>query len=643
LEIIQMGGIVSVQSNIEDMESNDAVSIAIDSSAPIICTENDLDCHHCEKQPCDQETKTQSTIDHVAVLLHPHFNQFLDFEQLTQLCLLNKYYLKTVKGNAKDLGYWQSMCNSLSARRGLYCPTEIVQPREFFFRELWPCNRKWQSSDADGGQNFRIRVGSRFRPGTKSQNRFALPLHQFLKVRAQQQSRDSSDKNAIFVGDKTPEQYLDPLLGTLMVNPVLLPHSRRVIDRSVARASKQDPFSGTPLVQSELIDLPDLANEIVEFRKKQFNVDISIDSQDAMGLVDSIDPKLLEAMVAVDQLNCAAERLLYDASHNNSRRAGPGEDVGGAGGAAIEGPEQDEDGAAPLAQAHNTHFDNDRALSMEEELLRDDEFGRDDARDGSSSRDGGASGASRWGKAKHDTARLIDVNGDTATVTMNVPGTGVRPFNFNQVFPDRDGQLAVYTQAARDIVVSALNGTNGCLLCYGQTGSGKTHTMFGPPDGSNPLSTVEVGGANGGVDSLSELNNICNGDNATGIVMRACAELLRAKLQFSARGEVTMIITAQFVEIYNETVTDLMTGRRVSIRRGTGEVSGALEVPVHCLEDAADLLRTGNLRKHFAATAMNDRSSRSHTALILHTSQTHHSTNMHVKSHLYLVDLAGSG
>lgn len=79
---------------------------------------------------------------------------------------------------------------------------------------------------------------------------------------------------------------------------------------------------------------------------------------------------------------------------------------------------------------------------------------------------------SRWSKVKSDSARIIDISGPKACVTMNVPGTGVRPFYFNKVFPDKDSQVEIYSQYARDIVVSALNGQNGCLLCYGQTGSG---------------------------------------------------------------------------------------------------------------------------------------------------------------------------
>ena len=95
---------------------------------------------------------------------------------------------------------------------------------------------------------------------------------------------------------------------------------------------------------------------------------------------------------------------------------------------------------------------------------------------GSSS--GGAQGgaddrfAPRWRKAEADSARIIEVSGSKACVTMNVPGSGVRPFYFSKVFPGQERQVSIYNSYARDIVVAALNGQNGCLLCYGQTSSG---------------------------------------------------------------------------------------------------------------------------------------------------------------------------
>ena len=99
----------------------------------------------------------------------------------------------------------------------------------------------------------------------------------------------------------------------------------------------------------------------------------------------------------------------------------------------------------------------------------------------------------------------------------------------------------------------------------------------------------------------------------------------------------------------------------MTIRRDNGEVSGALESEINSVENAVDILRAGHSRKKFAATAMNERSSRSHTAFIITILQkilssdnnnynndgkySFYNVNLQkdkmVRSQLYLVDLAG--
>jgi Kinesin motor domain len=51
-------------------------------------------------------------------------------------------------------------------------------------------------------------------------------------------------------------------------------------------------------------------------------------------------------------------------------------------------------------------------------------------------------------------------------------------------------------------------------------------------------------------------NGSCPG--STGIVMRACLEILQAKKDLAVRG-IQLTISAQFVEIYEEQVTDLLS------------------------------------------------------------------------------------
>merc|ERR1711916_71571 len=145
-----------------------------------------------------------------------------------------------------------------------------------------------------------------------------------------------------------------------------------------------------------------------------------------------------------------------------------------------------------------------------------------------------------WGE---NSARVLEVSKPKKTVTMNVPGSGVRPFYFTDVNDAETNQESVYVGGARSLVSSFLNGYNVCLLCYGQTGSGKTYTMFGPD--SNFSTDIK---------------------NSSGVVLRSCQELLMGAEALRKIG-ISVSYTAQFVEIYNEKCTDLLSGLECSIRR----------------------------------------------------------------------------
>lgn len=588
---------------------------------------------------------------HCNVLLQPYLLSFLDFPQLANLSLLSKEYYDRLKKDEISLGYWHAMCISLAGYYGLYLPKFIGNSRDYFFNEIWNLRHKWKLTENTTTQSFRIRIASRFRPGKLSTTRFALPLHQFLKVRASQATKN---KQQVFVGEKIPAHYQDALLGTLMKEPVKLSDSGQILDRSVAvscilRGGK-DPFTGTKLTAESLIPMPELAQEIALFRTKQENIDISLAQEDVLELVEQVDPRLIEALVEAEQIKHASHRVDYEASYEERY------------GISLSQIQQLENHfQVPIgAPFPNQDLDDDTddqpqtqqlplpITQLSNSLQRDeDDFEQailsGNANNSNSSND---SFGSRWRKVKSDnTARIIDINKQTATVTMNVPGVGVRPYHFNAVFPQLESQEKVYQKSARDVVVSAINGLNGCILCYGQTGSGKTHTMFGPDGTLHPPSNLSD------EMSIELLDQISDTKSDHGIVLRSCAEILRAKKHFEFRNEISLTIQMQYVEIYNETVTDLIsptavlqdhTSNVVTIRRATGELVGATMKTVHTIADIYDILHLGNLRKHFASTAMNDRSSRSHTILLVHLTQQQLSTQSMVKSLLYLVDLAGS-
>jgi kinesin family protein C2/C3 len=179
------------------------------------------------------------------------------------------------------------------------------------------------------------------------------------------------------------------------------------------------------------------------------------------------------------------------------------------------------------------------------------------------------------------------------------------------------------------MLVGALNGFRTCITCYGQTGSGKTHTLFGPPeviDDAN-YDHFERGLACRLLEELFE------------VAGKRPAEQSRPA-SLATRLNVAVAITC--VEIYNEQMTDLVTGRRVILRGGANVfLEGAAETPVASYADACQLLVAAQERKHVAETAMNARSSRAHTVLIVHLEQPGPNGQL-LRSSVHILDLAGS-
>lgn len=82
----------------------------------------------------------------------------------------------------------------------------------------------------------------------------------------------SQDSNSITVGTVPPTRFLDGMFGSLMRDPVQLPSSGVIVDRF--NAEKHIRHHGTDMVDdsslqtSNLIELQELKQEIVEWRKK---------------------------------------------------------------------------------------------------------------------------------------------------------------------------------------------------------------------------------------------------------------------------------------------------------------------------------------------------------------------------------------
>lgn len=75
------------------------------------------------------------------------------------------------------------------------------------------------------------------------------------------------------ITEDIPDTFLDPIMSTLMVDPVLLPSSKIIVDRStIARhllSDQTDPFNRSPLSMEDVIPDVDLKNQIESFLREK--------------------------------------------------------------------------------------------------------------------------------------------------------------------------------------------------------------------------------------------------------------------------------------------------------------------------------------------------------------------------------------
>lgn len=84
-------------------------------------------------------------------------------------------------------------------------------------------------------------------------------------------AKEEDDQEEDDLGE-IPDEFLDPLLANLMKDPVLLPRSQQVLDRSTIRShllsDPNDPFIRQPLKIEEVIELPDLKARITQWKQE---------------------------------------------------------------------------------------------------------------------------------------------------------------------------------------------------------------------------------------------------------------------------------------------------------------------------------------------------------------------------------------
>ncbi|ESQ27784.1 hypothetical protein EUTSA_v10018060mg [Eutrema salsugineum] len=197
---------------------------------------------------------------------------------------------------------------------------------------------------------------------------------------------------------------------------------------------------------------------------------------------------------------------------------------------------------------------------------------------------------------------------------------GLRQFKFNKVYSPNATQAEVFSDI-KPLVRSVLDGYNVCIFAYGQTGSGKTYTMSGP-------------------DGASEED--------WGVNYRALNDLF--KISQFRKGNINYEVGVQMVEIYNEQVLDLLSEdnsqKKLGILSTTTQnglaVPDASMYPVTSTSDVITLMEIGLQNRAVGSTALNERSSRSHSIVTVHVRGKDMKTGSVLYGNLHLVDLAGS-
>ncbi|EDW75459.2 uncharacterized protein Dwil_GK23870 [Drosophila willistoni] len=200
-------------------------------------------------------------------------------------------------------------------------------------------------------------------------------------------------------------------------------------------------------------------------------------------------------------------------------------------------------------------------------------------------------------------------------------------FSYDQVFyscdPDRKNyacQAKVFEKTACPLIDTAFEGYNACLFAYGQTGSGKSYSMMG-------IEALDDAALDGGPPH-----------DEAGIIPRFCHELFR-RIEAVRHQQLQVEVEVSYFEIYNEKIHDLLSVQQVvtagdstplqqhhqhqqqtrpALKVREHPIFGpyVVDLSAHSVDSYSALrnwLAVGNSQRATASTAMNDKSSRSHS------------------------------
>nr|XP_046258631.1 uncharacterized protein kif16bb isoform X2 [Scatophagus argus] len=240
-------------------------------------------------------------------------------------------------------------------------------------------------------------------------------------------------------------------------------------------------------------------------------------------------------------------------------------------------------------------------------------------------------------REKHLSSKVIVfMKGNTTSIRKPSPVRGdelkdngkIFSFDFSYDSTDRGrptfaSQEKIFHDLGSDVLKAAFEGFNACVFAYGQTGSGKSYTMMGHTDDK-------------------------------GLIPRICEGLFCEISRRSMSDSASFSTQVSYLEIYNESVRDLLKstattadGGGLKVREHPSDgpyVENLSKHLAHNHTDMEDLLIFGNANRTTASTGMNKFSSRSHAIFTIHFTQAWFDGELPRETlcKIHLVDLAGS-
>lgn len=192
-------------------------------------------------------------------------------------------------------------------------------------------------------------------------------------------------------------------------------------------------------------------------------------------------------------------------------------------------------------------------------------------------------------------------------------------FAFDRIFDENANQTEVYEATTRNLLDSVLDGYNATVFAYGATGCGKTHTITGT-------------------------------SQQPGIIFLTMQELFEKISERSDEKQTE--ITLSYLEIYNETIRDLLvpggSKQGLMLREDSNQavtVAGLTSHRPNNVQEVMDMIVLGNEYRTVSPTAANATSSRSHAVLQINVAQKDRNAAVnepHTMATLSIIDLAGS-